>query len=532
MRVQLFETILCFATVTHCVLGFAGKHGNLKTTNVNKRMEKTPIFIDEECEHDETIGIASSTRRGALGKMIAVSLTVSSLPDAALAASSTATMVPSPPFTSDVSWPLGKVAFSLLPLAGTSSRRATVEECIVPDTIWTHDQIQGVVNVNVPVRQTVIKLKSGGLWILNPVAPTPQLIRMIKSLEDQCGPVRHIVLGTVALEHKATFGAFCKRFPRATVWVQPGQWAFPVDLSIDYLGVNQRGARFRELPVAGKELSKRFQTRKPYPPPEWEGEIEYEVLGPFKFRAVGAFSETAFYHKETKSLLVTDSVVSVTKIPPPIIQEDPRALLFHARDSISEVVEDTPSNRERGWRRMVQFGLVFFPSKITVETVRDAFSEAQKIDPRMSNLGDGAVPFNLYPWEWNGNEDVQNFEAISQQGKLFCPPILTKLILDREPSKTIQWVERVTSRFSDMKRVIPSHLNNNVKASASDFSQAFDVLRSTPNNPKAQRPLAADLALLQRASDGLTDLGVIAPSSVCDGEQARGVGLLDRFSKR
>mmetsp|Transcript_28628 Transcript_28628/g.69356 ORF Transcript_28628/g.69356 Transcript_28628/m.69356 type:complete len:83 (-) Transcript_28628:124-372(-) len=82
-----------------------------------------------------------------------------------------------------------------------------------------------------------------------------------------------------------------------------------------------------------------------------------------------------------------------------------------------------------------------------------------------------------------------------------------------------------------MKRVIPSHLNNNVKASASDFSQAFDVLRSTSNNVKSQRALAADLALLQSASDGLTDLGVIAPSSVCDGEPARGAGLLDRFSK-
>lgn len=83
-----------------------------------------------------------------------------------------------------------------------------------------------------------------------------------------------------------------------------------------------------------------------------------------------------------------------------------------------------------------------------------------------------------------------------------------------------------------MERVIPSHLNNNVKASASDFSRAFDVLRSTSSSLQAQRPLAADLALLQKASDALTSLGVIAPSSVCDGEPARAAGLLDRFSKR
>jgi hypothetical protein len=194
--------------------------------------------------------------------------------------------------------------------------------------------------------------------------------------------------------------------------------AYPVDLSIEYLGVNQRGALFRELPVPGKEVSKKYQTRTKYPPPEWQDEINYEVLGPFNFKSVGGFSETAFYHKATKSLLVTDTVVSVTKTPPPVIQEDPRALLFHARDNITDVVEDTPINRERGWRRMVQFGLVFFPSQIEVISAEEALKEAKQIDPRMANLGDGAVPLKLYPWSWNGNSDARNFERISQNGKV------------------------------------------------------------------------------------------------------------------
>jgi hypothetical protein len=56
-------------------------------------------------------------------------------------------------------WPLGKVAFSLLPLSGTYTRRATVMEEVVPGTVWTMDQIQGVVNVNVPVRMVVIKVR-------------------------------------------------------------------------------------------------------------------------------------------------------------------------------------------------------------------------------------------------------------------------------------------------------------------------------------------------------------------------------------
>jgi hypothetical protein len=89
----------------------------------------------------------------------------------AVTSSSNAAAVAVPPLTREFSWPLGKVAFSLLPLAGTSTRRATVEETIVDGHIWTHDQLQGIVNVNVPVRQIVVRLSEksgGGLWVLNP----------------------------------------------------------------------------------------------------------------------------------------------------------------------------------------------------------------------------------------------------------------------------------------------------------------------------------------------------------------------------
>ena len=458
--------------------------------------------------------------------------TLVSPPVAAAAATSTEYLVPTPPLTKEMSWPLGKVAFSLLPLAGTSTRRATVEECLVPDTIWTHDQIQGVVNVNVPVRQTVVKLKGGGLWVHNPVAPTPQLIGMMKRLVQQHGPVKHIVLGSAALEHKATFGAFASYFPNATVWLQPGQWSFPLQVPIEFNGLVQRGPRLREIPVPGKEptLGYRYYASKD-PVPEWMSDFEYEVLGPLQFKSVGCFSETAFFHKDTKSLIVTDCVVSVTADPPAIIQEDPRALLFHARDNATDdrvlVGVDTVEMRQRGWRRMVQFGLIFFPSQITVSsTVREAWQQARQVPAQLRNLGEGAVPGTLYPWSWKADDaDQVNFDAISQSGKLFCPPILTKLILDREPERTLAFVDQVATRFPDMKRIIPCHLNNNIPVTGSkEFYQAFDPLRSRPGKLVPQRALAEDLALLQKASDRLTELGVVAPSEICDGEPARTEG--------
>ena len=159
--------------------------------------------------------------------------------------------------------------------------------------------------------------------------------------------------------------------------------------------------------------------------------------------------------------------------------------------------------------------------QINVVGAGEALAEARQIDPRMKNLGDGAVPLNLYPWTWNGSDDQYNFDTISKNGALFCPPILTKLILDREPKGTLEWVDQVCERFPDMQRVIPCHLNNNIKATAKDFYMAFDPLRSNPPNLVAQRALPEDLALLQTASDLLTSANVVGPSLVCDGEPAR-----------
>lgn len=511
----------------------------LAKTGLQQRHHESKLFLQtdplkkyEGDKIEESSIHKDDNRRSFLSNLMstAASTTIATLlPIQTSAAKTTVNVVPTPAFPSDLSWPLGKVAFSLLPLAATSTRRATVQEEIVPGQIWTHDQIQGVVNVNVPVRQTVIKLSKeagGGLWVHNPVAPTPQLIEMMKKLEAEHGPVRHIVMGTVALEHKATFGPFAQKFPEATVWFQPGQWSFPIGLPIEFEGVTQRGSKIREIPSpSGKVSDIRYQRYQNISPiPEWTNDIAYEILSPLTFKSVGTFSETAFFHKPSKSLIITDTVVSVTKTPPSIIQEDPRAMLFHARDNYNELVKDTPETREKGWRRMVQFGLVFFPSQIDVVPFGKAIQEAGNIDPSLKNLGDGAVPYNLYPWTWRGNSDERNFDVISQNGKLFCPPILTKLILDREPEKTLEWVNRVSQY--DFERIIPSHLNNNVKAGPEEFRTAFDVLRNDPKSgiKYKPRPLEEDLALLQKASDILTDFNIVGVSKVCDGEGARAVG--------
>lgn len=80
------------------------------------------------------------------------------------------------------------------------------------------------------MRATVIKLSDGGLFVYNPVAPTKECIKMIRSLEEKHGKVKFIILGTLGVEHKGTVGAFAAQCPEATIFIQPDQYSFPINL--------------------------------------------------------------------------------------------------------------------------------------------------------------------------------------------------------------------------------------------------------------------------------------------------------------
>ena len=67
---------------------------------------------------------------------------------------------------------------------------------------------------------TVIKLRSGGLWVHAPIAPTDECIALLNELD---APVEHIVLPTTLFEHKIFVGPFQRRFPNATVFIAPDQ---------------------------------------------------------------------------------------------------------------------------------------------------------------------------------------------------------------------------------------------------------------------------------------------------------------------
>ena len=108
---------------------------------------------------------------------------------------------------------------------------------LIPGQLWSLEQLQGVYYVAVPVRLTVAKVP-GGLMLVNPLPPTRELRQRIAELEEEHGPVCTIVLPTASgLEHKLPLGPLARAFPDAEVWVCPGQWSFPVQLPLAWLGV-------------------------------------------------------------------------------------------------------------------------------------------------------------------------------------------------------------------------------------------------------------------------------------------------------
>jgi len=115
---------------------------------------------------------------------------------------------------------------------------------------------------------TVIKLKSGGLWIHAPIAPTKECIRLVRELE--C-PVEYLVLPTFAYEHKIFVGPFSRKFPGAKVYVCPNQWSFPINLPVQLFGIFPKGVikdEDDEAPWSDEIAQKVFQ------PPNFSSNVQ------------------------------------------------------------------------------------------------------------------------------------------------------------------------------------------------------------------------------------------------------------------
>jgi Domain of unknown function (DUF4336) len=354
------------------------------------------------------------------------------------------------PSAADVSWRF----WFTLPIY-PYQRRRTLRREVKAGEIWVFEQVQGIFYVVVPIRMTVVKLAEGGLLVYAPVAPTGECLQLVNELVAIHGDIKYIILPTISgLEHKVFVGPFARAFPQAQVWVAPDQWSFPINLPLSWLGFPRERTHILPSDSSGTPFGDEFD----------HAILKTIDLGP------GQFAEVAVFHRRSRTLLLTDSIVSIPSEPPEIVQLESYPLLFHARDRASEIRPDTPANRQRGWQRICLFALYFQPSVLKIrkwsDTWRESFTAPQR--SRQSYFG-------IYPFDWQ-TEWQQGFADLQADGRLLVAPILQTLILNRAPSQTLAWVDRVAQW--DFERIIPCHFDAPISTTPAEFRSAFDFLKS------------------------------------------------------
>ena len=386
---------------------------------------------------------------------------------------------PCVPAPVDQHWPW----WPLLPLYPYGRRPTLVRE-LVPGQVWSFEQLQGIFYVAVPIRMTVLRLREG-LMLYGPVAPTRELLAQLRQLEASYGPVITIVLATSSgLEHKLPLPALARAFPRAQVWVSPGQWSFPLRLPLRWLGF-----------PAGRTQTL-FEDGLPH-----GDQLLWDSLGPVDL-GLGCFQDVSCLHKASGSLLVTDALVAIGPEPPELFDADPTPLLFHARDRGDEPLSDGAEQRRKGWQRLVLFASYFQPAFLEVLPLGQVWSQA--FQPGLRNP---RSYFGLYPFRWQAGWQ-EAFSALLADGqpKLQLAPVLERLVFPRHRDLLLAWLRRL-SRLQGISQMVGAHYLAPMPCTGADFARLAAELEARP-----WAPSGGDWATLAAIDGRLLDWGLVPGS--------------------
>ena len=334
----------------------------------------------------------------------------------------------------------------LLPLYPYGRKRTIFRE-LVPNQIWSFEQLQGIYYVAVPVRLLVVRVKNG-LMIINPLPPTEELLRDIDVIVKKIGPVKTIVLPTASgLEHKIALPAMARAFPDSKIWVCPGQWSFPFQLPFDWLGIPSK--RTNILLADG------------FPHIDY---CDWISLGPIDI-GLGRFQEISCFHKPSKSLLVTDALVGIEETPPELFDLDPTPLLFHSREKGDEELIDTPTARRKGWLRLVLFASYLRPEKLEIPKIKEIFGNAFK-----PNLRNKRAHFGIYPFSWQKGWELSAKKLVGKNTPLIqIAPVIERLVFPRAQKAFLTWLNKVES-LQGMSWLISAHYSGKVRFSKNEIN--------------------------------------------------------------
>jgi hypothetical protein len=127
-------------------------------------------------------------------------------------------------------------------------------------------------------RMTVVQLKNGDLFLHSPIAFDAGLAGHLRSM----GTIRHLISPNQF--HYAHIGEWARAFPDAVTWASAGA---------------RRRARARGIDVEFKS------DLGPDAPQQWRDEINQLAI------PGGIFGELVFFHKASKTLILTDTIINL-----------------------------------------------------------------------------------------------------------------------------------------------------------------------------------------------------------------------------
>ncbi|CAK9015043.1 unnamed protein product [Durusdinium trenchii] len=295
--------------------------------------------------------------------------------------------------------------------------RETLRKELVEGQIWGLEQVIAFFTVSANIRMLVVRLSDGKLWVCGPIAPTQECLQLLDSL----GPVGHLVVPGSALEHKSSLSDFSRRYPKASVWVSPG--------ASGALGDPPLG---RVDGVLGEGT------------PPWATEIDFKVFYVAPPETAGTYAETAFFHKKTQTLLLTDAVLKVPDAAPEI-------LASYGYDG----------------------------------------------EPRQLSDKEWYYKFLAFNFLELRGQDQEDFQALAK-AKGVVSPILRFTLYPICQAQAQRWVTAVAQW--PFRRAVAGHLASPFPLTPQDFLDAFGFLRGKPSSWEPQRP---QLVNLQKAAESL-----------------------------
>jgi hypothetical protein len=119
------------------------------------------------------------------------------------------------------------------------------------------------------------------------------------------------------------------------------------------------------------------------------------------------------------------------------VQADPYPLLFHARDRVTDPIQDTLEQRVKGWHRTVLFANYFRPASLQIVDFWSMVQQASQAPDRSKS-----AYFGLYPFQWETGWS-RAFQQLQANGQLKVAPILQTLVLNRGRTAVKQWLQRI-----------------------------------------------------------------------------------------